>query len=160
MRYFSNTLAALLLGSAAVSAAEQIVTLGDSLTFAYEAEFGFQVTIPFVDTYGDGFGPEVRNWVEILNDPVYRHDRFDLGTRKDITVLGFYDIFFRHKNNWAIPGLKVNGLRRFINGEETFLNLLDLGPDLTYIIEQSSFNESPTSPSVISSHRFRTRRNA
>lgn|GEM_PF-441592 len=127
-------------------ATEQIVTLGDSLTFAYEAEFGFKVTIPFVASYGDGFGPKVRNWVEILNDPVYRHNSFDLGAREDITVLSIFDIFFRNKNNWAIPGLKVNGLRRFVNGEETFLNLLDLGPDLTYIIEHSNFSDAAQFP--------------
>jgi hypothetical protein len=61
-------------------------------------------------------------------------------------VLGLCDIFFRNRNNWAIPGLKVNGRRRFINGEETFLNLLDLGPDLTHIIEQSSFNDAADMP--------------
>jgi len=33
----------------------QCVTLGDSLTYAYEAEFGFEVWIPFVGTFGDGF---------------------------------------------------------------------------------------------------------
>lgn len=141
MQLIPRMLAVLLLGALPVSAAEQIVTLGDSLTFAYEAEFGFQVTNPFGDSYGDGFGPEVRNWVEILNDPVYRHERFDLGAREDITVLSLFDIFFRHKHNWAIPGLKVNGLRRFINGEETFLNLLNLGQQLSFIIKNSSFNE-------------------
>ena len=137
MKWVPNMLAALMLGNYCASATEQIVTLGDSLTFAYEAEFGFN--IPFT-SYGDGFAPEVRNWAEILNDPLYRHERFDLGTRQNISVLGLYDIFFRQKNNWAIPGLKVNGLRRFINGEESFLNLLDLGSDLTYIIENSNFD--------------------
>lgn len=141
MKLSPHVLAALILQTASASAVEQIVTLGDSLTFAYEAEFGFQVDLLFV-RYGDGFSSRVRNWAEILNDPIYRHDRFDLGTRQNISMLGLYDIFFRHKNNWAIPGLKVNGLRRFVNGEETFLNLLDLGPDLTYIIEQSSFNDA------------------
>jgi hypothetical protein len=145
MKLSPHVLAALILQTASASAVEQIVTLGDSLTFAYEAEFGFQVDLFFV-RYGDGFSSRVRNWAEILNDPIYRHDRFDLGTRQNISILGLYDIFFRHKNNWAIPGLKVNGLRRFVSGEETFLNLLDLGPDLTYIIEQSSFNDATDFP--------------
>ncbi|MCX6865411.1 MAG: hypothetical protein NTV46_04185, partial [Verrucomicrobia bacterium] len=145
MKLLPHVLAAMILQAASASAVEQIVTLGDSLTFAYEAEFGFQLDLFFV-SYGDGFSSRVRNWAEILNDPIYRHERFDLGTRQNISILGLYDIFFRHKNNWAIPGLKVNGLRRFVNGEETFLNLLDLGPDLTYIIEQSSFNDATDFP--------------
>jgi len=145
MRILPHVLAALILQTASTSAVEQMVTLGDSLTFAYEAEFGFQLNLFFV-SYGDGFGSRVRNWAEVLNDPLYRHDRFDLGTRQNLSVLGLYDIFFRNRNNWAIPGLKVNGLRRFINGEETFLNLLDMGPDLTYIIGQSSFNDAADFP--------------
>ena len=145
MKLLPHVLAALILQAASASAVEQIVTLGDSLTFAYEAEFGFQLDLYFV-SYGDGFGSRVRNWAEILNDPIYRHDRFDLGTRQNISVLGLYDIFLRNRNNWAIPGLKVNGLRRFINGEESFLNLLDLGPDLTYIIEHSSFSDAADMP--------------
>ena len=36
---------ALLVPARPARAAEQIVTLGDSLSFAYEAEFGFKVTI-------------------------------------------------------------------------------------------------------------------
>lgn len=146
LKWVPKMLAVLILPAASASATEQIVTLGDSLTFAYEAEFGFQVSIPYVVSYGDGFSSKVRNWVEILNDPLYRHDRFDLGAREDITVLSLFDIFFRHKNNWAIPGLKVNGLRRFVNGEETFLNLLDLGPDLTYVIENSNFSDAAKFP--------------
>ena len=145
MKLFPSVLAALMLQAASASAVEQIVTLGDSLTFAYEAEFGFKLDLLLV-SYGDGFGSRVRNWAEILNDPLYRHERFDLGTRQNISVLGLYNIFFRNRNNWAIPGLKVNGLRRFVNGEETFLNLLDLGPDLTYIIEHSSFNDATDFP--------------
>jgi len=65
--------AALPFQTAPVAAAEQCVTLGDSLTFAYEAEFGSAL-------FSDGFGPEVRNWVEILHDPVYRHESFDQGS--------------------------------------------------------------------------------
>jgi hypothetical protein len=140
MQTFPRILAALMLQVAAAPAAEQIVTLGDSLTFAYEAEFGFKVDLLLV-SYGDGFGHKVLNWAEILNDPDYRNASFDLGAREDIRVFGIADIFFRHKNNWAIPGLKVNGLRRFINGEESFLNLLDLGTDLTKIIKNSTFNQ-------------------
>jgi hypothetical protein len=109
-------LAALVFQTASVSAAEQCVTLGDSLTFAYEAEFGFYVSIPLVGTYGDGFGPEVRNWAEILNDTAYRNASFDLGSRNGVTLLGFFPLFFRHQNNWALPGLKIAQLRSFMDG--------------------------------------------
>jgi hypothetical protein len=91
MKLSPHVLAALILQTASASAVEQIVTLGDSLTFAYEAEFGFQVDLFFV-RYGDGFSSRVRNWAEILNDPIYRHERFDLGTRQNISVLGLYDM--------------------------------------------------------------------
>jgi hypothetical protein len=42
METLPPVLFALALQSATVSAVEQIVTLGDSLTYAYESEFGFQ----------------------------------------------------------------------------------------------------------------------
>ena len=48
------TLATTLAGTS--SAADQVVTLGDSLTFAYEAEFGFDLTIQGLGSFGDGFG--------------------------------------------------------------------------------------------------------
>jgi lysophospholipase L1-like esterase len=140
MKWIPYMLAALMLQAAA--AAEQIVTLGDSLTFAYEAEFGFQ--IPFT-SYGDGFGPEVRNWAEILNDPVYRNASFDLGERDmiqgDLFLGASYNILFRHENNWAIPGLKIDGLRRFISGETTLLELLDQGSLLRLLLLNSDFSE-------------------
>ena len=143
MKYLSGILAAMLLGSPPLPATEQLVTLGDSLTFAYEAEFGYKITIPFVASYGDGFGTKVRNWVEILNDPVYRNNNFDLGARDIIQIdIGFsYDFFFRHSNNWAIPGLKVRDLRRFINGDATFLGLLAPDSVLAYLLGISTFSD-------------------
>lgn len=128
------------------SAAEQVVTLGDSLTFAYEAEFGFQLTIPFIASYGDGFGPEVRNWAEILNDPAYRNASFDLGPRDTMSVsvpfAGTVEQLLRHKHNWAIPGLKVDELRRFISGDATILDLLDPDSALAVILSYSNFEEA------------------
>jgi lysophospholipase L1-like esterase len=138
MKWFSIMLAVLMLQPA--SAAEQIVTLGDSLTFAYEAEFGFNVPGTSI---GDGFSNKVRNWVEILNDPLYRHDRFDLGARDLVQMdLLFYtlDFLFRHNNNWAIPGLKVDGLRRFVNGETTLAGLLDPDSVLPLLLEFTNFD--------------------
>ncbi len=144
MKMISRMFAALLLGAAPAPAVEQIVTLGDSLTFAYEAEFGYQLTIPFVASYGDGFGPGVRNWVEILNNPAYRHASFDLGDRDyiqlDLPFSTSIDFFFRHKNNWAIPGLKVDGLRRFIDGEATLLGLLEPDSVLALLLSYSDFD--------------------
>lgn len=69
---------ALALQRADVSAVEQIVTLGDSLSFAYDAEFCFTKTITEVGTIGDNM-PTTRNWIEILSSPVNRRDRFELG---------------------------------------------------------------------------------
>lgn len=116
---------------APVSAAEQCVTLGDSLTFAYEAEFGFDLF-----GYGDGFGPEVRNWVEILNDPTYRHESFDQGSRKNLVAFIFWSLFFRSQYNWALPGLKIEQLRAFVTGETSIEALIAgdslLAPLLTY----------------------------
>ena len=48
MKLLPHILAALILQTASASAVEQMVTLGDSLTFAYEAEFGFQLDLYFV----------------------------------------------------------------------------------------------------------------
>ena len=127
----------LALQTAAVSATEQIVTLGDSLTFAYEAEFCFSKSITGYGTIGDGFGPGVRNWIEILNNPTYRGDKFNLGTRDSITVDPPldppFDLYFRQAQNWAIPGLKIDGLRRFLTGEASFRDLLDDDPGFSTI---------------------------
>ncbi|MCB1129704.1 MAG: SGNH/GDSL hydrolase family protein [Verrucomicrobiae bacterium] len=119
-------------------AAEQIVTLGDSLTYAYEAEFGFEVNTLFGGTRGDGFGPEVRNWIEILNDPAYRNESFDLGAR-DMMHLNFffiyqYDVLFRHQFNWALPGLRIEELRAFLAGETTFDDLVAAQPELNLFL--------------------------
>ncbi len=137
------TLFAIALQGTASAVTERIVTLGDSLTFAYEAEFGFEVTIPFDDTYGDGFGPEVRNWIEILNDPAYRGSRFDIGMRDSVSVsvFGFqFNQFFRHEYNWAIPGLKIDELRQYIDRQISLTSLLD--DELATIIELSDFDEA------------------
>ena len=122
------------------SAKAQCVTLGDSLTFAYEAEFGFEVWIPFVATFGDGFGPEVRNWIEILNNPAYRKSYFDIGARREFRLAGIYKLLFRHDSNWALPGLKIEELRSFMAGETTFRELVEADPDLDLLISLSDLN--------------------
>ncbi len=131
-------------------AAEQIVTLGDSLSFAYEAEFGFKVTIQFFGTFGDGFGPEVRNWIEILSNPAFRNARFDQGARDDFELLVSFlppatqTMFFRNACNWAIPGLKIDQLRRFMAGEATLFDLLGDDPDFSILVtalQYSDFDE-------------------
>lgn len=121
------------------AAASPCVTLGDSLTFAYEAEFGFRINVPFVDSYGDGFGPEVRNWVEILRDPAYRGAQFDFGARDtfqiDFSPFGStYNLLFRHKYNWALPGLRIFELRDFMEGTLTFDDLIAADPDLELLL--------------------------
>ncbi|MBB5352082.1 hypothetical protein HNR46_002323 [Haloferula luteola] len=111
-------------------AAEQIVTLGDSLTFDYEAEFGFSITIfnPSTfqfETYGDGFSSTVKNWIEILGDANYRKDHFDNGSRKTYTVpLSGQTLLFRHAYNWAIPGATAEQIRDFVLGSRTFTEIL------------------------------------
>ncbi len=118
--------------------AEEVVTLGDSLTFAYEAEFGFRVTVPFSGTYGDNMPAHVRNWVEILGAPGYRSAWFDHGARKTFN-LNFapfgsnYTLLLRHENNWAIPGLRIAELRRFVLGEATFLDLVSESEDFALL---------------------------
>ncbi|MCW1923029.1 SGNH/GDSL hydrolase family protein [Luteolibacter arcticus] len=149
MKAFSAFLAAtFLLGRAPLPAAEQIIVLGDSLTFAYEASFAFNKTINGT-SYGDGFGSGVRNWIEILSSSSYRQNSFDLGARDSISVFslspfGFVQLYFRQKNNWAIPGLKVDQLRRFVSGDATVTELLAEDPDfasLNTALNFSDFNE-------------------
>jgi lysophospholipase L1-like esterase len=142
--------AAFLLGTASLPAAEQIVTLGDSLTFAYEGSFAFEETI-FGTTYGDGFGSGVRNWIEILSSSSYRQNSFDLGARDSIRILAsifplrYANLYFRQRNNWAVPGFKVDQLRRFVNREATIKQLLAEDPDFASLLTAlnvSDFNES------------------
>ena len=123
-----------------VSAAEQIITLGDSLTYAYESEFGTQIDIPFVISYGDGFGSKVRNWAEILNKTIYRNASFDLGSRDTLHIIGGVDFFFRNRYNWALPGMKINELRKFFDHEATLNSML--GPDLANLLALTNFNEA------------------
>ncbi len=127
--------------------AERIVTLGDSLTFAYEAEFGFK--FEFVEPpIGDGFGPTVRNWAEILNNPAYRKSSFDLGPRREITnylTFPFSTLLIRHESNWAIPGLKIDQLRRFMEGSAFFTDLIGENPEfglLAAALNLTSFDEA------------------
>lgn len=144
----ATVLATAFLAIAPAAAAESIVTLGDSLTFAYEAEFCFRVTIPLMGTYGDGFGPGVRNWIEVLSDPACRGDRFALGARDNITLTVLFSqttLFFRQRNNWAIPGLNIDQLRRFVAGEATFLDLVGESPEFSTLqsaLALSDFNAS------------------
>ena len=113
----------------------ELITLGDSLTFAYEASFGFEFTVPGFGTFGDGMNPEeVKNWAEILDQE--RNSDFDLGKRESIqipieTIFGTfnYELYLRQEKNWAIPGLKISQLRRFMTSEAGFLELLAESPD-------------------------------
>ncbi|RYD67027.1 MAG: hypothetical protein EOP83_03685 [Verrucomicrobiaceae bacterium] len=140
---------AFLLGTASLPAAEQVVALGDSLTFAYEASFAFTEKI-FGTTYGDGFGPSVRNWIEILSSSSYRQNSFDLGARDSIKVPAaifpprIATLYFRQRNNWAVPGFKVNQLRRFVSRQATITELLAEDPDFSSLLlalNASDFNE-------------------
>ena len=118
--------------AAPVTAQEQIVTLGDSLTFAYESSFNFDITIPFGPAYGDGFdSDEVKNWIEILSDPTYRNSHFDQGGRNDFTVAFLFDLFLRRDFNWAIPGAKIDELRAFYGGDQTITELIAASDSLT-----------------------------
>ena len=130
------TLSAFLLQAAPVRAAEQCVTLGDSLTFAYEAEFCFDVL-----GYGDGFDPdEVRNWIEILNDQSYRNESFDQGSRKNLVAFLFFRLFFRSEYNWALPGLKIEQLRAFVTGEISIEDLIAGDTLLAPLLTLSNFS--------------------
>ena len=149
MKFFLPGLLAMALSSTVVSATDQMVTLGDSLTFSYESEFCFQRNIIGYGNVGDGFPASVRNWAEILSNPIYRGSRFGLGTRDDVHVtLPFnapFDQFFRQRQNWAIPGLKVDGLRRFLLGEATFTQLVGASAEfslLATLLTNSDFNDS------------------
>jgi hypothetical protein len=137
MKYHAPLLVCLALHCATVRGNEQIVTLGDSLTFAYEAEFCFSQPITGFGTVGDGFPLTVRNWIEILSDPAYRGSHFELGARDNLTVDPPLDPpftkYFRQAHNWAIPGLKVDGMRRFLTGEANFRDLLDDDPGFSVI---------------------------
>lgn len=140
---------ALAMPHATMAATEKVVTLGDSLTFAYEAEFGFQKTLPGVGTVGDGFPSTVKNWIEILSNPAYRGSRFELGARKDIEVsLPFnasFSLYLRQEGNWAIPGLKVDGMRRFVQAQAGFLSLLASDEDFedfANLLQFSDFNDN------------------
>lgn len=143
-----SVISILALSTSNARAAEQIVTLGDSLTFAYEAEFGFQYTIPIVGTtLGDGFGPEVRNWIEILNDPLFRNQHFDIGARDNYNVPGIPFVtddqrfLFRHEYNWAVPGQTVDQMRRFIAGTSTFLEILGENDEFANFIDLISYTD-------------------
>jgi lysophospholipase L1-like esterase len=121
-------------------AADQVVTLGDSLTYGYEGEFCFRITVPpaagsSAGTYGDNMPATVRNWIETLSSTNYRNAYFDQGARVtfrlNFALLGGnnYTLFLRNRFNWAIPGLKVDQLREFVLGQKTFLQLLAADPD-------------------------------
>lgn len=126
-------------------AQEQIVTLGDSLTFAYQAEFGFNITIPFVGSFGDGFDEDVLNWIEILSDPAYRNDHFDQGGVNNVNVALIFNLFLRRDYNWAIPGIKIDDLRRYLSGEVTITELLaesDNFAELNDLLGLSNFSDA------------------
>lgn len=127
-----------------MSAAEQVITLGDSLTFAYETEFCREVDIPFGPEYGDGFNFRVRNWAEILHKPGYRRNSFDLGPRQYLSIdnpfhfeIGF---FLRNQNNWAVPGLRIHELWKFMNHKVTIHSVIN--PDLADLLDYADFDVS------------------
>ncbi len=149
MKLTLSTLAGLLVATSA-PAADQVVTLGDSLTFAYEGSFAFEESL-FGNAVGDGFGPEVRNWIELLSSPAYRQDAFDLGARDSIDIVAsiipfrVVTLYLRQLHNWAIPGLEIDQLRRFVAGDATLFDLLEEDPDfaqLATLLELSDFDES------------------
>ncbi|WP_338689784.1 hypothetical protein [Haloferula helveola] len=149
MKLLPSALAGIALATSA-PAVDQIVTLGDSLTFAYEGSFAFQETI-FGNTVGDGFNSTVRNWIELLSSSSYREDFFDLGTRDTIRVqktlfpATYANLYLRQLHNWAIPGLEIDQLRRFVNGDATLYDLLNEDPDfaqLVTLLQASDFQES------------------
>lgn len=149
MRNVPPVLLALVLQTAAVAANDQIVTLGDSLSFAYEAEFCFQKNVTGIGTIGDGMPATTRNWIEILSNPTYRGTRFELGTRDSVTVSPPFDppfdLYFRQSHNWAIPGLKVDGLRQFLAGQATFTSLIGGSSEfstISTILSYSNFNDA------------------
>ncbi|MEO5916432.1 MAG: SGNH/GDSL hydrolase family protein [Luteolibacter sp.] len=127
-----------------LSATEQVVTLGDSLTFAYETEFGHQVENPFGPDYGDGFSSRVRNWAEILNKSGQRRSSFHLGPRQYLSIEfpggSDYDFFLRNRNNWAVPGLRIHELWKFMNHKATMHSMID--PDLADLLDYTDFDES------------------
>ena len=147
----SPLLLALALSCAPLSSAEQIVTIGDSLTFAYEAEFCFSQNIVGIGTVGDGFPARVRNWIEILSNPAYRGAAFGLGTRDNVTVSvpgnTPFNLYFRQSQNWSVPGLKVEGVKRLVTGDPTasFSNLISTASEfnnLGLILGFSDFNNA------------------
>lgn len=145
VRIIAVLAAAYLTHSPLPAGASPCVALGDSLTFAYEAEFGFQFTIPFVGTYGDGFGPEVRNWVEILGDPAYRGGHFDFGARNTFELDLIFTrprLLFRHEYNWALPGLRIHELRDFLENTLTFADLASVDPVLSLLLGFSDLDPS------------------
>ncbi len=155
MKAVSPLLLALVLPVLPCFADDQIVVLGDSLSYAYESEFGFKQVISF-QTFGEGAPVSVRNWIEVLSNPTYRGTRFDLGTRINLTVdppdIGTtnspFNFFLRQQGNFAIPGLKVDGMRQFVQGEKTFYQLMgaDVLPQPTTtvgkLLSYSNYTES------------------
>lgn len=103
---------------------EKVVTIGDSLTFAYEAEFGPSLI-------SDGYGTSSKNWIEILsgNQPGtgLRSAWFDLGVRDTYQIL-FSPNLFRHEFNWSIPGATASQLRDFVEGSMTFTQIVGQDP--------------------------------
>jgi len=103
---------------------EKVVTIGDSLTFAYEAEFGPGFPL------SDGYGTSSKNWIEILSGNTsgtgLRSAWFDLGVRDTYGLFG--SNLFRHEFNWAIPGATASQLRDFVEGSSTFTQIVGQDP--------------------------------
>ena len=117
------------------SAGEKIVTLGDSLTFAYEAEFG--------PIFSDNYGTSSKNWIEILNGNLsgtgLRSAWFDLGVRD---TYGFLNNLFRHEFNWAIPGATASQLKDFVEGSASFTDIVGADPDFAPILALTGVTDS------------------
>jgi hypothetical protein len=108
---------------------EKVVTIGDSLTFAYEAEFGPSVI-------SDGYGVSSKNWIEILSGNTsgtgLRSAWFDLGVRDTYGLFG--SNLFRHEFNWAIPGATASQLRDFVEGSSTFTQIVGQDPTFADVL--------------------------
>lgn len=128
-----------------VSADEQIVTLGDSLTYAYESEFQFQRDLFPEGIVGDGMPASVRNWIEILSKSAPQSSSFDLGVRDSTTVTipfnQVFQLYLRQRGNWAIPGLKIHEMKRFLYGEATFNEILASSPEFAGMVELLSYSD-------------------
>jgi lysophospholipase L1-like esterase len=101
---------ALAWSASALSAAEQCLVIGDSLSKEYEVEF--PVLFPQQRASWD-----TRNWLEILDQR--RNAFFDTGSWSaytDYRIVG-------HKHNWAFPGATTQEIRNALSSSSWFNKL-------------------------------------